>query len=259
MGMGKIIVVGNQKGGVGKTAISVNLAFYLNRLGYKVLVVDGDAQGNSTETLTKTPEGIPLELYGHTYADLFGSVIDDVKVMKLPRGIDLLHTPSNDALLSEKMQLTLDEATMPQRNLRKLFAAYDYVVMDSPPSLGSVLFSLLVMADHVFIPVRVSSFASTGAAGLLQTAIGIQREHNPRLKISGIVINFFKPTSIENQRSYEFLKQELGDMLLTNIINDRTPIDTAIEYGVPIKELNYAHVAAREVDAVLAEMMERVS
>lgn len=257
--MTKVVIIGSQKGGVGKTTITINFVFYLIAAGYKVLCIDGDAQGNATEKLAKTLDGDPLDLYGHTYADLFQPDIADVQVMHCPRGFDLLHTPANDAALSEKMQLSLEDAMMPKKHLAGLIEQYDFVVMDSPPALGSVLFSQLVMADFIFIPIRVSSFASTGAAGLITTTIGVKHEHNPKLDIAGVIINFYKPQSRENQRSLSFLQEELGDTLLQNVINDRVPVDTAIDFGVPIKELNYAHVAAREVNSVMDEMMERIS
>lgn len=254
----KVIVIGSQKGGVGKTTLTINLCFHLVEQGASVLLVDGDSQGNTTEQLAKTLDGDPMPLTGHSYADLFNPEVGEVEVMSCPRGFDLIHTPPNDARLSEMMQLDLEQAMVPMEWCRNLFKRYDFVLIDSPPSLGSILFSQLVMADHVFIPVRVSAFAATGAAGLIQTIIGVKRQHNPGLSIAGVITNFYKPKSREHQRSLAYLREELGDTLLTNVINDRVPIDTAIDFGVPIRELKYAHVADREVRKVLNEMQERL-
>ncbi len=262
--MTKVISFANQKGGVGKSTLCIQAAFYLAlKKKKKVLVVDMDGQGNTSSRLAPKADNGAGELAptysGTKSAELFQKNIQGgIVVMPCPCGADLIHTPKNDPDLFEKEAASLVEALHPRANTRELFAAYDYVLIDCPPSLGRNLIAALSMAEYVLSPIKLSGFAVDGIEGLLTTVIGIQQEHNPDLKVLGIVINDMI-RSVSHDRAYAEIKKAVPDLLFKHVIMNRPPIDTATSDGVPIWSLRYAHVAANEVERVLEEMLRKVA
>lgn len=260
--MSKVISFANQKGGVGKSTLCIQAAFYLSAKGRRVLVVDMDGQGNTSSRLAPQEvdeDGNPQPVYGGTKAaELFqAGAHDAITPLACPCGADLIHTPKNDPDLFEKEAASLEEALNPRANTRELFQKYDYVLIDCPPSLGRNLVAALSMTEFVVAPIKLSGFAVDGVEGLLKTIIGIQQEHNPELKILGIIINdMIRSTS--HERALEQIKAAVPGLLFKNIIMNRPPIDTATSNGVPVSSLRYGHVAAKEVEAVLNEMIEKV-
>ncbi|TFI40188.1 ParA family protein [Diaphorobacter sp. DS2] len=260
--MTKVISFANQKGGVGKSTLCIQAAFYLaEKKKKKVLVVDMDGQGNTSSRLAPQvvdENGDRAPAYSGTKsAELFRKKIPGgIKVMPCPCGADLIHTPKNDPELFEKEAASLAEAMHPRVNTRELFAQYDYVLIDCPPSLGRNLIAALSMAEYVVSPIKLSGFAVDGIEGLLTTVIGIQQEHNPELKMLGIVINDMI-RSVSHERAFAQIKAAVPDLLFKNVIMNRPPIDTATSDGVPVWSLRYGHVAAREVKAVLEEMLRK--
>ncbi|AJE23625.1 MULTISPECIES: ParA family protein [Azotobacter] len=256
--MAKRICFANQKGGVGKTTSVLNMAFHLAERGDRVLVIDCDGQGNATSRLAREVDGTEVPLSGTKTADLYSQDLQSIEVMHCPRGIDLIHTPKNDTDLFEKEAAELSQSLIPAQNCRELFEQYDYVLIDCPPSLGRNLISSLVMGTHVICPVQVSGFSVDGIEGLLNTIISVQQAYNQNLEISGILINKIDRDSKRHQLSLQLLIAELGDLILENKIMHRAPIDTAVDLGVPISSLGYAHVAAKEMEAAMNEILERV-
>lgn len=256
--MAKRICFANQKGGVGKTTSVLNMAFHLSGLGKRVLVIDCDGQGNATSRLARNLDGSDVQLTGTKTAELYNKDLQSIEVMHCPRGIDLIHTPKNDTDLFEKEAVELSQSLIPAQNCQKLFEQYDYVLIDCPPSLGRNLISSLVMGTHVICPVQVSGFSVDGIEGLLNTIISVQQEYNKNLEISGLLINKIDRESKRHQLSLKQLTDELGDLVLKNKIMHRAPIDTAVDLGIPINSLGYAHVASKEIEAAMNEILERV-
>lgn len=262
--MAKVISVANQKGGVGKTTIAMQLVFFLLLLlKKKVLVVDMDGQGNTSSRLAPfdlNEYGEREPIYSGTKtAELFADNLEQIEVLHCPCGADLIHTPKNDPDLFEMEAVDLEYALNVGRNLQPLFDQYDYVVVDCPPSLGRKLVAALSMSTHVVCPVKLSGFARDGVVGLVTTILGIQSEYNPDLDILGIVVNDMDKSSAAHARALASLEREVGDgFVLENKIMHRTPLDTATDEGTPIWETRYGHVAAKEVQAVLNEIMEKV-
>lgn len=227
----------------------------------KVLVVDMDGQGNTSSRLAAKRELEDGEFEpvfsGTKTAELFAHEISHIEVMHCPCGADLIHTPKNDPDLFEMEAVPLDQAMNPARHLAVLFEQYDYVLIDCAPSLGRKLVAALVMSTHVACPVKLSGFAVDGVEGLLNTIIGVRAEYNPELEILGILINDMD-RSVNHDKSLKALQKEVPELLFQNKIMHRPPLDTATTDGVPVWELQYGHVAAKEVQAVLEEMIEKV-
>ncbi|MCE0759471.1 ParA family protein [Marinobacter sp. G11] len=260
--MAKVISYANQKGGVGKSTLCIQTAFYLAiKQGKKVLVVDMDGQGNTSSRLAprQTHEDGSFEpiLSGTKTADLFKDSVPEIEVIKCPSGVDLIHTPKNDPDLFEMEAVPLDQAMNPAKNMAELFDQYDYVLIDCPPSLGRKLVAALLMSTHVVCPVKLSGFAVDGVEGLLRTIVGIREGYNNQLNILGIIINDMD-RSVNHDRSLKELESSVPDLLFKNKIMHRPPLDFAITEGIPVWELRYGHVAAREVEAVLDELLAKV-
>lgn len=259
--MAKVISFANQKGGVGKSTICIQTAFYLAmKLKKKTLVIDMDGQGNTSSRLAPReiqPDGSfePI-LSGTKTAELFQESLSSIEVLQCPAGMDLIHTPKNDPDLFEMEAASLETAWNPARNLKPLFLEYDYVLIDCPPSLGRKLVAGLVMSTHVVCPVKLSGFAVDGVEGLFNTIIGIREAYNSELDILGIIINDMD-RSVNHDRSLRQLEESVPDLLFTNKIMHRPPLDTAITEGIPVWELRYGHVAAKEVEAVLEELIAK--
>lgn len=258
----KVISIANQKGGVGKTTLCLQTAFYLSEAGHRVLVIDMDGQGNTSSRLAPVEideDGDEVQCFSGTRAsELFNEGLKDIKPMVGKYGIHLIYTPLNDPALFDKEAMPLEVALNPARNCKDLFTQYDYVIVDCPPSLGRKLVAALVLSTHVVCPVKLSGFAVDGVEGLLQTIIGIKTEHNDNLRLLGLVVNDMD-RSVSHDRALEKLERIAGHLLFEAKIMHRPPIDTASSLGVPAWSLNYGHVASGEVRRVIEELLEKVN
>lgn len=262
--MTKVIAFANQKGGVGKTTLCIQAAYYLAcRKDAKVLVIDMDGQGNSSSRLapvTEDENGFATPVFtGTRTAELFRDEdVGEIRVTHCPGGIDLIHSLKNDTELY-LVEGADDAATFrPAGRVREIVAMYDYVLIDCSPSLGRNLMASLAMATDVLVPIKLSGFALDGVEGLFKTVMGIKNTVNQQLKILGVVVNDMD-RSVSHERSYEQLQQYAGGLLFNNKIMHRTPLDAASSMGIPIWEQSHGHVASGEVVAVLEEMMERLA
>lgn len=254
--MTKIISFASQKGGVGKSTLCIQQAFYLSlRKKKRVLVLDMDGQGNTSSRLAG--QRGPDEGTHTRTAELFADTCRAIEVLPCPCGADLIYTPTNDPELFDVEAAPLERAMNPARHLAGLLPDYDYVLIDCPPSLGRKLLAALVMSTHVVCPVKLSGFAVDGVEGLLSTIIGVREAYNSSLEILGLVINDMD-RSVSHDRALAALEEAVPELLFRNRIMHRPPLDTATSEGVPIWELRHGHVARREVEAVLDEMLERV-
>lgn len=259
----RIISFANQKGGVGKSTICLQEAFYLTeKLHKRVLVIDMDGQGNTSSRLAPKVQGESGDLEpvfeGTRTAELFAPMKpSSIRPMRCPCGADLIHSEVNDSGLFEMEAIPLDQAMMPARNLESILSQYDFVLIDCPPSLGRKLVAALAMSTHVVCPVKLSGFAVDGVQGLLETIVGVRSEYNPDLAIIGILIND-QDRSLAHERALAQLTEAVPELILTNKLMHRSPIDTATTDGIPVWSLNYGHVAAAEMIAVLNEINEKV-
>lgn len=186
----KVIALANQKGGVGKTTTTANLGIGLARHGKKVLLIDADAQGNLTQMLGwQQPDELPL-----TLADFMERIILDKELLPQEgilhhhEGVDLL--PANIDLSSTEVTLvnTMSRETILKQYIAVLNNAYDYVLIDSMPSLGMLTINALTAAHSVIIPVQAHYLPAKGLERLLQTIVRVKKQLNPNLAIDGILL-----------------------------------------------------------------------
>ena len=192
--MGKIIAIANQKGGVGKTTTSMNLASGLSYIGKRVLLVDFDPQGNATHGIGAHKVGFDKTVYDILMRD---ENVEDVKVTLQMPPLDVLPSnvlPSTIDLSGADVDMAQYETGREQLLKRKLEAVrdqYDYIIIDCPPALGLLNTNALTAADSVMIPVQCEYFALEGLTQLLSTIRLVQKLWNPRLSIEGVLLTMF--------------------------------------------------------------------
>ena len=187
--MGKIIAIANQKGGVGKTNTSINLASGLAYLNKRVLLVDFDPQGNATQGVGYSVKGDELTIYDAILDDT--DIKECIKTLRNPP-LDLL--PASITLAGADLEMAnieKDREKLLKRNLDGLKDDYDFIIIDCPPSLGLLNTNALTAADSVIIPVQCEYYALEGVTQLLQTIRLVQKLFNPDLRIEGVLLTMF--------------------------------------------------------------------
>lgn len=259
--MTKIISFANQKGGVGKTTLCLQLAYYLAQKKKKVLVVDLDPQGNSsTRLLNKitNEDGSESYLFEGTHSvELFKETLDSITPSNCPTNIDVIWSYESDTELADIESADINVIFNVRKNLSKIADNYEYILIDCPPALGRKLLAALATSTHVICPVKLSGFAISGLKGLLETIYTVQRNFNSSLKIAGIVVNGMDK-SPRNAKEYGRLKSFIGSVVLKNLVMQRSPIDHASTDGLPVWKTPYGHVAGIEMKKVLNEILKKV-
>ena len=185
--MGVIISIINQKGGVGKTTTAVNLAAYLADRGKKTLLIDEDAQGNSTSGLSKDVE-LKKNLYDVLLddADAEEAIVKTAvkKLSLLPSSIDLAGADIELSAMDGRERIL-------KKKIEVLKDAYDFILIDCPPSLGLMTLNALVASDSILIPIQAEFYALEGLSQLVKTVQIVSRKLNPSLRILGILLTMF--------------------------------------------------------------------
>jgi chromosome partitioning protein len=250
--MGKIIALVNQKGGVGKTTTSVNLAAYLARYGKKVLLVDIDPQGNASSGL-----GVRLK---DSEEHIYHALVQPDKFPKIIRNtsVDSLHiAPASSSLAGAAIELV----SVPQREyrLRQLLEEaklrYDYIIIDSPPSLGLLTINGLVAADEVLIPVQAEYYALEGLGQLLKTISLVQSHLHRDLLILGAVITMYDKRNKLSQAVMNELYQYFPNRIFRSVIPRSVRLAEAPSHGLPIMLYDYSSRGGRAYEKLAQEVL----
>jgi chromosome partitioning protein len=245
----KILSVVNQKGGVGKTTTSVNLAAYLATTRRKVLLVDLDPQGNATSGYgIENPEkGVYDVLMGD-------STLEDAVLETAQKNVYILcATPD---LAGASVELTNE----PQR-LRRLLEQenpYDLIVVDAPPSLGPLTVNALAAADGLIIPLQAEYYALEGIAGLLDTIERVKEALNPQLKTLGIVVTMFDQRTTLAQQVEQNVRSHFGETVFWSVIPRNVRLSEAPSYGKPINQFAPTSSGAAAYRRLAEEVLQRV-
>jgi chromosome partitioning protein len=228
--VGKIISIANQKGGVGKTTTSINVAASLAIQGRRTLLVDVDPQGNTTTGLGIDRSQLPLSLYDVLTGSRFlGEVLYQTE---LPL---LLLIPSSRDLVGAEIELVGAERR--EHRLKDALASvrehYDYLILDCPPSLGLLTLNALTAADSLLVPIQSEYYALEGLTALLETLRLVQKRLNPSLGLEGIVITMFDGRNRISHQVVDEIRAHFPDKLFRTIIRRNVRLSECPSFGKP--------------------------
>ena len=250
--MGKVIVFVNQKGGVGKTTSAINIGAYIALAGKKVLLVDFDSQGNMSS-------GVGVSKDKPTVYELIAGLASPEQAIKhtavpnldaISASIDLSGA-SIELVEQERREYFLKNALAPVKD------AYDYILIDCPPSLGLLTLNGLTAADSVLVPMQCEYFALEGITLLVRTIKDVQLRHNKELAIGGIFFTMYDSRTRLAQDVVKTVKGYFNDLVFTTIIPRNVRLSEAPSHGKPICLYEPSCVGAKSYKKLAEEVISR--
>lgn len=251
----KIIAIANQKGGVGKTTTAINFASALAEIGQKVLVVDLDPQGNASTGLGIMPED--------RHATTYDLLLDDFPLADIicqTRQENLLLVPSTTDLSSADIELIANEKrsfllhdALRQTDMDAF--AFDFVLIDCPPSLNLLTVNAMVAAHSVLVPLQSEFFALEGLSQLMLTIREVRQSANPSLRIEGVVLTMYDSRNNLSQQVEMDARENLGDLVFKTVIPRNVRVSEAPSYAMPVLEYDTQSKGAIAYRALAREFL----
>ena len=252
--MGKIIAVANQKGGVGKTTTTVNLAASLGVLEKKVLLIDADPQANASSGLGIDVEKVvngSYQLLEHT------ATAKDTPPTTSSPNVDII--PAHIDLVAIEIELVDKENReyMLKQAIEDLVDSYDYILIDCAPSLGLLTLNALTAANSIIIPIQCEYFALEGLGKLLNTIKSVQKVHNPDLDIEGLLLTMYDSRLRLSNQVVEEVKKHFDKMVFKTIIQRNVRLGEAPSYGESIISYDAGSKGANNYLSLAQELIEK--
>ncbi|MFH4963985.1 AAA family ATPase [Gaetbulibacter sp. M235] len=254
--MGKIIAIANQKGGVGKTTTSINLAASLGVLEKKVLLIDADPQANATSGLGINVETVEIgtyQLLEHSNSAKEAVISTDTPNLDvIPSHIDLVAIEI-ELVDKDEREYMLKKALVDIKN------DYDYILIDCAPSLGLLTLNALTAADAVIIPIQCEYFALEGLGKLLNTIKSVQKIHNPELDIEGLLLTMYDSRLRLSNQVVEEVQKHFNNMVFQTIIQRNVRLSEAPSYGENIIKYDASSKGATNYLSLAKEIINKNS
>ncbi len=252
--MPTIYTFANQKGGVGKTTTAINVAANLAVREKKVLLVDMDPQANATSSLG-VDKTAPLY-------SVYNALVDDVpldQIVMLTKRLHLDLVPASAALAGAEVEMVLEDKReyLLSQVLAPITPRYDYIIIDSPPSLGLLTVNALVAADAVIVPIQCEYLALEGLSQLLNTIELVQKSLNPRLRVAGMAMTMYDSRTHLALQVVEEVAQHFPTLIFHTIVPRSVRIAEAPSYGEPLVSFDPKSRGAQAYDALTAELLDR--
>ena len=262
--VGRVIAIANQKGGVGKTTTAINLAFALAESGRTILLVDLDPQGNATSGLTANADVSSASASADAAGSqktVYDALVSGVPLAEIVRDVRpmLSLAPSGGDLVGAEIELATMEGR--ERRLRALLDSarnkYNYVLVDTPPSLGILTLNALVAADSVLVPMQCEYYALEGLRSLLATIKKVRAALQPTLEIEGLVLTMFDS---RNRLSHEVaaeVRSHFGDKVFQSVVPRSVRLSESPSHGLSVLEYETKSAGAASYRNLAAEILAR--
>ena len=252
--MSKIIAIANQKGGVGKTTTSVNLAACVAAAGRRVLLIDADPQGNATSGL-----GLDKNEIEHSVYDVFINEYGIDEVVQRTMLDTLWLVPSNIQLAGAEVELVtmMAREQVLKNALRPARDAYDYIFIDCPPSLGLLTLNALNAADTLLVPIQCEFYALEGLSQLMSTVRLVRKNLNPALDVEGVVLTMFDSRTNLSVQVVEEVRKFFRNKVYQTIIPRSVRLSEAPSFGLPVIRYAPRSSGAAAYTALANELLKR--
>lgn len=250
----KVLSIINQKGGVGKTTTAINLSAILGSMGYKILLIDLDPQGNTTSGIGVDKRSLEQCIYDVLLADVAAK---DVMLKDVQENVDLLPATINLAGAEVELVTEFSRESRLKEAIEGFNGKYDYIFIDCPPSLGLLTVNGLVAADSLIIPIQSEFYALEGVTKLLESMKLVKARLNKDLDIFGVVITMYDGRTTLSKQVAQEVRDYFGELVFETIIPRSVKLSEAPSYGEPISTYHPDSKGAKAYAALAEEVIDR--
>ena len=252
--MAKVICITNQKGGVGKTTTSVNLSYFLAKDKNRVLLVDADPQGNASSGL-----GLDKSVLDASMTEVMLEAVPFADIIQPTefKNFDLAHTTPQLANAEVEMTNLKQKFTVMKKAIDSVKGNYDYVIIDSPPSLSLLTVNGMIAADYLILPVQTEFYALEGVAQLLESMAMVKKALNPNLKLLGVLATMYDKRTSLSMEVLEEVRKYFKDKVFRTMIPRNVRVAEAPSHGVPVGSYDKFSKGAKAYKEFAREVEER--